>query len=263
MSTRTIAIVNQKGGTGKTTTTLNLGAGLARRGKRVLLVDLDPQASLTYSLGLEVTDGRPTIYEVLCGKTTAAKAIITREGKNGGPAYDLLPATLDLEAAELELAPETGRELFLKEALEPIAAGYDYMIIDAPPRLTILALNALAAANEIFIPLQAEVLPLKGMRALTDTIGLIKRRLNPRIDITGVIVTRYSGRRTLGREVVDAIKGLYGAAVFDTRIRENISIAEAPGFGMDIYEYKPGSNGAIDYAALCEEVLAQEGGRSK
>jgi len=263
MNTRIIALVNQKGGTGKTTSTINLGAGLARRGRRVMLVDLDPQASLTYSLGLEVKDGRPTIYEVLCGKATAAQATITREGRNGGPRYDVLPATLDLEAAELELAPEMGRELFLKEALEPIAAGYDYIIIDAPPRLTILALNALAAANELFIPLQAEVLPLKGMRALTNTVDLIRRRLNPRINITGVIVTRYSGRRTLGREVVDAINDLYGAAVFNTRIRENVSLAEAPGFGMDIYEYKPGSNGALDYATLSEEVLAQEGGRDK
>ena len=261
MSTRIIALVNQKGGTGKTTSTIGIGAGLARKGRRILLVDMDPQANLTYSLGLEVKDSRPTVYEVIKGRATADQAIIHREAKDGGPAYDVLPATIDLEGAELEIAHEPGRELFLKEALEPIAARYDYILIDAPPRLTVLTLNALTAAKELFIPLQAEVLPLKGMRSLTATVDLVRRRLNPGLAITGVIATRHSNRKALAREVLEATKGSYGAAVFATCIRENISLAEAPGFGMDIYEYKPASNGAKDYTALSEEVIAQEGGQ--
>ena len=196
MSTRIIALVNQKGGTGKTTSAVSIGAGLARLNRRVLLIDIDPQANLTYSLGLEVGDGSPTVYEVLRGRARAAQAIVKREQKDGGAGYDVLPSTIDLEGAELELAGEAGRELLLREALEPVRGRYDYIVIDAPPRLTILTLNALTAANEIFIPLQAEVLSLKGVQLLTSTVELVRRRLNPGLGITGIIATRYDNRKT-------------------------------------------------------------------
>ncbi|OPZ71142.1 MAG: Chromosome partitioning protein ParA [Firmicutes bacterium ADurb.Bin456] len=261
MGTRIIALVNQKGGTGKTTSAIGIGAGLARKRRKVLLIDMDPQANLTYSLGLEVTDTRATIYEVIKGKATADQAIIKREGKDGGPAYDVIPATIDLEGAELEIAPEPGRELFLKEALEPIAARYDYILIDAPPRLTVLTLNALTAAKELFIPLQAEVLPLRGLRKLETTAALVKKRLNPKLLITGIIITRFSGRKSLSREILEVLKEPYGDVVFKTCIRENVSIAEAPSWGRDIFEYKANSNGALDYGALCEEIITQEGGQ--
>lgn len=259
MSTRIIALVNQKGGTGKTTSAVSIGAGLARLNRRVLLIDIDPQANLTYSLGLEVGDGSPTVYEVLRGRARAAQAIVKREQKDGGAGYDVLPSTIDLEGAELELAGEAGRELLLREALEPVRGRYDYIVIDAPPRLTILTLNALTAANEIFIPLQAEVLSLKGVQLLTSTVELVRRRLNPGLGITGIIATRYDNRKTLSREVIEATRGPYGDILFKTFIRENISLAEAPGYGLDIFEYKAASNGAKDYAALCGEIVAQEG----
>lgn len=263
MSTRIIALVNQKGGTGKTTSAVSIGAGLARLNRRVLLIDIDPQANLTYSLGLEVGDGSPTVYEVLRGRARAAQAIVKREQKDGGAGYDVLPSTIDLEGAELELANIPGREMLLKRALDKVKEGYDYILIDGPPRLTVLTINALTAANELFIPLLAEYLPLNGMRLLIQTVDLVRANLGHDIAVTGVITTLYNSRKSSTKNIIELIDGLFGPVLFDTKIRTNAALSEAPSAGMDIYEYKPSSNGAKDYAALTCEVIAQEGGLGK
>lgn len=261
MSTRTIAVINQKGGTGKTTTTLNLGAGLARQGRRVLLVDMDPQGGLSYALGLHGQVTGPTIYEVLKGKAGIATAISRHEYPGGS--YDYVPATIDLEGAELELANIPGREMLLKRALDKVKEGYDYILIDGPPRLTVLTINALTAANELFIPLLAEYLPLNGMRLLIQTVDLVRANLGHDIAVTGVITTLYNSRKSSTKNIIELIDGLFGPVLFDTKIRTNAALSEAPSAGMDIYEYKPSSNGAKDYAALTCEVIAQEGGLGK
>lgn len=261
MSTRIIALVNQKGGTGKTTSAISIGAGLSRLDRRVLLVDMDPQASLSYSLGIEPQRGDPTVYDVLMGRTTASGAIYRKSYGEQGRAYDVIPANLDLTAAELQLEGEAGRETRLRDALEPLQGRYDYILIDAAPGLNLLTLNALGAAKELFIPLQAESLSLKGVSLLSDTVDLIRAKINPSLEVTGVIAIRYSGRKIHSRDVMDAVQGPYGGVMFKTRIRDNVSIAEAPSYGMDIYEYSPRSNGAKDYMALVQEVIDQERGQ--
>jgi len=261
MATRIIALVNQKGGTGKTTSTISIGAGLSRRDRRVLLIDMDPQASLSYSLGIEPQEGEPTIYGVLMGKTTAAGAIYRKGYGTEGRAYDVIPASLGLAAADLQLEGAEGRETRLRDALEPLKGRYDYILIDAAPGLNLLTLNVLSAAKELFIPLQAESLSLKGISLLSDTVELIRARINPDLAVTGVIAVRYSGRKIHSRDVMDAVRGPYGGAIFKTAIRDNVSIAEAPSYGADIFEYSPRSNGARDYAALVDEVIDQERGR--
>lgn len=256
-ATRIIAVINQKGGTAKTTTSLNLGAGLSRAGRRVLLVDMDPQGGLSYALGIRGPAG-PTIYEVLKGKAGVAEAIRRHDYPGGG--YDFIPANVDLEGAELEIVNVPGREMLLRRALDKVKGNYDYVIIDSPPRLTVLTINALTAANELFIPLLAEYLPLNGMRQLIQTLDLVRENLGYDIAITGVITTLYNSRKTSTQNIIDMINGLFGPVLFDTKIRVNAALSEAPSAGMDIFEYKPSSNGAKDYMALTKEVINQEKG---
>lgn len=248
---RKIAVVNQKGGVGKTTSTLNIAAGLSRRKKRVMLIDLDPQAHLTCSLGITTAEIENSIYDVLTDAATLTEASMIREG------MAVIPTALSLSAAEIELITEPGKEFRLKNSVDRLA-GYDYLFIDCPPSLGILTVNALTAVNEIFIPLQAEFLALQGMSHLIKTIEIVKQRLNPNLEISGIIATRFDRRRKLSNEVIETISQYFGEKLFTTRIRENVSLAEAPSFGCSIFEYKPRSNGAKDYTQLCQEILKKE-----
>ncbi|MDR8391622.1 AAA family ATPase [Aliifodinibius sp. S!AR15-10] len=244
---RSIAFTNQKGGVGKTTSTINVGAGLCLQGKKVLLVDLDPQANLTYSLRMNSQRIEKTIYDVLKGTTPLEEALINHNG------FDILPSSIDLSGAEMEFANEPARETLLKHSLSSLEE-YDYVLIDCPPNLGLLTLNALTAVNEIFIVLQSEYLALHGLSKLMDVIKVVQQRLNSEIEISGIICTLFDGRKNLNNEVVGHIKDYFGPKVFDTIIRDNISLAEAPSHHKTIFEYAPESHGAKDYMSLAKEI---------
>ncbi len=246
----TIALINQKGGVGKTTSTINLGAGLSMLGKSVLLVDLDPQAHLTYGLGIQAHELDYTVYEVLRGEVTAAEAVVQRDG------LEVLPSSLSLSAAEVELSGMAGREFLLKEALAGLPP-HDFVLLDCPPSLGLLTLNALTAAQEVFIPLQTEFLALQGMSKLIDTVNVVKKRLNPNLAISGIIGTQFDARKNLNREVVDKIREYFADKLFETLIHDNVALAEAPSFGQTIFEYRPDCRGAHDYLALSQEAVAR------
>lgn len=240
-----ITIGNHKGGVGKTTSTINIGAGLHKLGFKVLLIDLDPQANLTISLG--VVDPQSTIYEYL-NKESVVEPLNISKG------FDIIPSSLNLASAEIELSTETGREYILSEILEPIRSNYDYILIDNPPSLGLLVLNALTASNKVFIPMQAQYLSMQGLSKFVDIINKVQRRLNKKLDIGGVFVTQYDQRKVLNRNVFETIKAHFSSQVFKTKIRENIALAEAPTAGLDIFSYSPKSKGAIDYLGLCKEI---------
>lgn len=244
---RIIAVTNQKGGTGKTTSTVNIGAGLHSLGKKVLLVDMDPQANLTYSLGIQAHELERTVYDLLQNESTLEEVIIDRNG------LKVIPSSLELSRAETGLSRAIGRELLLRDALKKVK-GFDFILIDSPPSLGLLTLNAMAVSQEVYIPLQAEFLSLQGLSSLLETIEEVRGRLNKKLKITGVIATRFDGRRNLNKEVVEKIKEYFGSTLFNTIIRENISLAEAPSYGQTIYEYKPRSYGAEDYMELSKEI---------
>lgn len=243
-----IAMSNHKGGVGKTTSTLNIGAGLANLGKRVLLIDLDPQANLSQSLGIR--EPKKSIYGVLRNFYPISETILTMEGN-----YDLIPSELDLSGAEVELSSEAGREFILREQIETIRSKYDFILIDCPPSLGLLTINGLTAADEVYLPLQAEYLALQGLSKLIEVITKIKARLNRKLEIGGVFVTQYDHRKVLNRNVYETIEKHFGDKVYKTKIRENISLAEAPSVGKDIFRYNPRSTGAEDYALLSHEIL--------
>ncbi|MDZ7660288.1 AAA family ATPase [Fodinibius sp.] len=245
---KTIAFTNQKGGVGKTTSTINVGAGLAQEGFEVLLVDLDPQANLTYSLRLSSNRLENSIYNVLKGDIEANEVIINHNG------FDIMPSSIDLSGAEMEFANEPAREMLLKNKLNTLSKDYDYILIDCPPNLGLLTLNAFSAVKEIFIVLQSEYLALHGLSKLMDVIQVVKERLNPEIEISGIICTLFDGRKNLNKEVVDHIKDYFGDKVFDTIIRDNVALAEAPSHHKTIFEYAPDSHGAKDYKALAQEI---------
>ncbi len=250
--TRIIAMVNQKGGVGKTTSAINLGAALAAAGKRVLLVDMDPQSNLSTSLGIDAYGSGKTIYEVLRGDLPAREAVMERHN------YFVLPASIDLSGAEIELSTAAGREFLLTEAMEGLAPEYDYVIMDCAPSLGLLTLGALTFAGEVFIPLQSEFLALQGMSKLLQTVDVVQRRLNRKLKISGIIGTLYDQRKKLNREVIQKISEYFDDRLFATLIRDNVALAEAPSYGKDIFEYRPDSTGAQDYTALAQEVIAQE-----
>jgi len=240
-----IALSNHKGGVGKTTSAANIGAGLNTLGKRVLFVDIDPQANLTESLG--ITEPENTVYDMLHGKRVSP--INLRRG------LDLIPSTLDLSGAEMELQAKPRREYVLRESLTPFRDQYDFIFIDAPPSLGLLTINTLTAADRVFIPIQAQYFALKGIRKITEVINQIKAELNQGLQIGGIIVTQYDGRLILGRNVLDAVEADYKRETFKTVIRQNVALAEAPATGQDIFSYSPKSNGAEDYLSLCKEIL--------
>ncbi len=246
-----IAIANQKGGVGKTTTAINLGFALAERGYRILLVDLDPQSALSGAVGLETYSLSRTVYDVLVDSRTPAQDVIhsVRDG------IDVLPSNIDLAAAELELVSALGREYILKDALQPILDRYDYVLIDTPPSLGLLTINALAVADEVIIPLQAEFLALRGMRFLLDTIEKVCAKINPRLKLRGILGTMYNQRTLHAQEVMEEIRSLFGDIVFDVVIRTSIRFAEAPVAHLSILEYEPKHDGAMAYRQLAEEVI--------
>ncbi|PQO47602.1 ParA family protein [Blastopirellula marina] len=258
---RSIAVLNQKGGVGKTTTAVNLAAGLARAGLRVCVIDLDPQAHASLHLGLGVATGHESVYEVLVGDASLADV-----RKQVAENLWVVPAHLDLAAAEMELAGEVGREVILYDKLEADDQEFDYLIIDCPPSLGVLTLNALAAVTEVFLPLQPHFLALHGLSKLLRTVDIVARRINNNLRLTGVILCLFESSTRLAGEVAGDVDQFFGAGagantawadaqVFRTRIRRNIRLAEAPSFGQSIFEYDADSNGAEDYANLAREVM--------
>ena len=256
---RTIALINQKGGVGKTTTAVNLGAALAEAGRRVVLVDLDPQANLTLHLGLRLEPDAPTSYRVLLGEAAFADAIHATETER----LSAVPTDIDLSGAELELASAFGRETLLRDALADWVNGSDgdpadYVLLDCPPSLGLLSVNGLAAADEVFLPVQTEFFALQGLTKLMDTVALVQRRLHPGLEIGGIIGCLYDSRLRLAREVLGEVRNYFPGRVFKQAIGTNVKLAEAPSFGQTILQYAPESAGARDYRALAAEVIAQE-----
>jgi len=250
-----IAFTNQKGGVGKTTTTASLGAALAKRGKKVFLIDMDPQGNLTVSFGVKAHELQNTIYEVLKEQAAISEAVVDVERPGGS--LKLLPANLTLSAAETELSAKPGREFLLKEALAVYSEEFDYVLIDCPPSLGLLTINALVAAGGYIIPLASEFLALYGTSQLLEVVDVVRKRINSDLVLTGVVITQYDSRKLHSREIVEQIKEFFGDRVFDTVIRSNVSLTEAPSFGQDIFTYKPNSPGAEDYRALAEELLKE------
>jgi chromosome partitioning protein len=251
---RKIAVINQKGGSGKTTTVVNTGYYLAEMGKSVLLVDLDPQAHTTIHLGFEPPQIKKSLYDLLVNQTPLSDVLAHTPYKN----LDLLPSKIDLASAEIELVNEVGREIILREILKKNKVKYDYVIIDCPPSLGLLTLNALTTAKEVFIPIQAEFFALEGLTKLFQTIKIVKERVNPELDITGIIITMYDKRKNICRDVEKKVEEHFKDKVFKTRIRENVRLAEAPSYGKPIGEFDSNSYGAEDYKKLVKEIIKQE-----
>jgi chromosome partitioning protein len=259
---RTIAVMNQKGGVGKTTSAVNLSAALSEAGQRVVLVDLDPQAHASLHLGVSLRDGEQSVYDVLTGDLLFQQ--VRRQIANN---LWLVPAHLDLAAAEVELAGEVGREVILRDKLAQDDMTFDYLVIDCPPSLGVLTINALTMVQEVFLPLQPHFLALHGLSKLLRTIEVVSKRLNRKLRLTGVLLCMYDAGTRLAAEVTSDIAEYFKkertpdciwaeAQTFQTRIRRNIRLAEAPSFGQSILEYAPTSHGAEDYRSLTKEVLA-------
>ena len=260
---RTIAVINQKGGVGKTTSAVNLCAALAEAGQKVWLIDLDPQAHASLHLGIAIVGDEPTIYDVMTG-ASLLRDVNYQISQN----LWLCPSHIDLAAAEMELAGEVGREIILRDAMQQMEQDFDYVILDCPPSLGILTLNALTTADEVFLPLQPHFLALHGLSKLLKTIELVARRLNDGLVLSSVLYCMYDSGTRLAAEVVSDVEQFLeeerntgsvwsNAISFDTRIRRNIRLAEAPSYGQSIFQYAPDSNGAQDYRSLALEVIRQ------
>ena len=243
-----IALANQKGGVAKTTTTLNLGVALVERGKRVLCVDLDPQSNLTMSQGIDPDELDRTMFDVLVHKTPLEDVILERE-------IDLAASSIDLAGAELALSSMIGRERALQKALLPVRGRYDYVLIDTPPSLGLLTINALTAADGVIVPVQCEYLSLRGLIQLENTLTMIRENLNPDVRIAGILPTMFDGRTLHSREAVEILQENFGDLVFETKIRKTIRYAEAPVKGTSVLKYDSKGNAAKAYRDLAEEVL--------
>lgn len=246
-----IAVVNQKGGVGKSTTAINLSTCLSEEGQRVLLVDLDPQGNTTSGMGIEKQSLKASAYDVLLRGTPARAAVVPSHSD-----VDVLPATIDLAGAEVELVSAMSRETKLRKALEELRGEYDYVLMDCPPSLGLLTLNALTAANGLIIPLQCEFYALEGLTQLLHTVDLVRRELNPGLEVDGVLLTMHDGRTNLSRQIVRDVREHFPGRVFKTVIPRNVRLSEAPSFGKPITLYAAGSAGAQSYTQLSQEVLA-------
>jgi len=249
---RTIAVANQKGGVGKTTTAVNLGAALGLAGHRVLLIDVDPQASATTGLGCPRLDAASTVYETLLAGRPAREVI--RPTRIDG--LDLLPSTRDLVGAEIELVSLPDREHRLWSSLSEVQGDYAFLLLDCPPSLSLLTVNALRAAEGVLVPLQAEYYALEGLTALLDTIGRVREVLNPGLVVDGLVLTMFDGRNSLARQVQDEVRTHFGAQVFQTVVPRNVRLSESPSHGVPVLLYDPTSRGARAYRELAQELLA-------
>ncbi len=252
---RKIAFINQKGGSGKTTTVVNVGACLAHAGRKVLLVDLDPQSHSTIHTGFEPPAITKSIYEVLINGAPVDEACLETKTRN----LSVVPSKIELASAEIELVNTVGREIILRDALKKVHGRYDYILIDCPPSLGLLTLNALTTAKEVFIPIQTEFFALEGLTKLMQTITIVKKRINPDLKISGVILTMFDQRKNICRDVAEKVQNHFKSQVFKTKIRENVRLAEAPSFGKTILDFAPDSHGGQDYHKLTREILKQEG----
>ncbi|MBQ8808607.1 MAG: ParA family protein [Clostridia bacterium] len=248
---RIIAVANQKGGVGKTTTSVNLAACLAKLGKKVLLVDIDPQGNSTGGLGIDKRRCEKTVYDCLINEESMENALISTQYEN----LDVCPSNLDLSGAEIELISVMGRENRLKESLKSVRDVYDYILIDTPPSLGLITINTLTAADSVLIPIQCEFYALEGVSQLVETIKRIKKALNPSLFIQGIVMTMYDARTNLAVQVVDEVKRFFPDKVYKTIIPRNVRISEAPGFGRPVIYYDAASKGAEAYMELADEVI--------
>ena len=249
-----IAVVNQKGGVGKTTTTVNLTAAMGERGKRCLLVDIDPQGNSTSGMGINKRDSMKTTYELIIGTAEPSATVLHTDYKN----VDILPSGIRLAGAEIEMVDLNRRESRLTAALAPLRDLYDYLFIDCPPSLGLLTLNALCAADTLLVPIQCEYYALEGLSQLMATVRQVKRLYNSTLDIEGVLLTMYDGRLNLTQQVVTEVKKFFPRKVFATAIPRSVRLSEAPSFGKPINYYDPGSRGAAAYAELADELIGKK-----
>ncbi|MBR3308184.1 MAG: ParA family protein [Lachnospiraceae bacterium] len=246
-----IAITNQKGGVGKTTTATSLTACLAEKGKRVLLIDVDPQGNATSSFSINKVEQENTIYELMLGEISIKECIVKAELPN----VSVIPSNVNLTAAEIELIGIENKEFILKKEVEYIKDDYDYIIIDCPPALTTLTLNAMTTADSVIVPIQCEYLALEGLSDLIHTVNLVKERLNPALDLEGIVFTMYDSRTVLSQQVVENVREHFPDKIYETKIPRNVRLSEAPSFGQPITVYDPRSTGAEAYRRLAEEIL--------
>lgn len=250
---RIVSVTNQKGGVGKTTTSINLAASLVKRGKRILLIDMDPQGNASVGCGIEMDEVEHTIYELLVDGVNANEVIVTSES-----GIDLITANGDLAGAQVELLNEIGRELRLQKAIADVAEQYDYVFIDCPPALNVLTINALVASDSVMIPMQCEYFALEGLSALISTVRKIRESLNPKLSIEGLLRTMFDGRNSLSNEVSKQLQTHFGDKVYKTIIPRNVRLAEAPSYGEPAISYDPESKGAAAYLQLADEILQRK-----
>ena len=251
---RIIAIANQKGGVGKTTTAINLSASLAEKGRKVLAIDMDPQGNLSSGLGLDKNTIEGTIYDMIIGESDVEKVIHKDTIEN----LDILPSNVDLSAVEIEMIDVENKEFVVKNAIQKVRDNYDYVIIDCPPSLSLLTVNAMTTADSVLVPIQCEYYALEGLSQLIHTVELVKDRLNPILEIEGVVFTMYDARTNLSLQVVENVKENLEQNIYKTIIPRNVRLAEAPSYGTPINQYDPRSSGAESYMRLAEEVISRE-----